>query len=138
MDIKEVHDIMENEFRCVERAAYCNRDCKNCDLVMDSNKIIEAYKFVINMLEKGTYEDIGQYISRDKAINCAKFIIEHERWAPLRYMKFFEMLHVLPSNRVVKVDDVMSIINCYSSEIRSEVLDDIKASIIKLEDKNNE
>ena len=54
MSKKEVHDIMENELRCVQRASVngCDRDCGSCVLLMDTNEIIQAYGKVIKLLEK--------------------------------------------------------------------------------------
>ena len=53
MTCEEVHNIMENELRCVQRASTCccNRECDKCDLLMDTDKIISAYGYVIRMLE---------------------------------------------------------------------------------------
>ena len=51
--IKEVHDIMENELRCVQRASVngCDRECDKCDLLMDADKIVKAYCRVLSMIE---------------------------------------------------------------------------------------
>jgi len=53
MTRKEVHDIMENELRCVQRAEThcCDRECEKCDLLMNTDDIIKAYGYVIRMLE---------------------------------------------------------------------------------------
>lgn len=53
MSKKEVHDIMENELRCVQTASTnrCDRDCGKCPLVMPTDQIVEAYGYVIRMLE---------------------------------------------------------------------------------------
>lgn len=46
MDVKQV---IETELRCVQ--SNCDRDCAKCELVMDQNEIVNAYKQVIEMLE---------------------------------------------------------------------------------------
>ena len=53
MDLIKTHEIMENELRCVQRASVnaCDRDCKHCDLLMDTGEIIQAYGKVIQLLE---------------------------------------------------------------------------------------
>ena len=50
----EVQYIMENELKCVQRAAAnaCDRNCGECDLLMDTDKIIQAYSYVITLLNR--------------------------------------------------------------------------------------
>ncbi len=65
MDLIKAHKIMENELRCVQRASVnaCDRDCKHCDLLMDTNEIIQAYGIVIKILEEQiTIEKIKEEI----------------------------------------------------------------------------
>ena len=52
MTREEVHDLMENELRCVQRGNYCDRDCAKCPLVKDDKELIEAYGYVIKALEQ--------------------------------------------------------------------------------------
>ena len=54
MTTQRLHDIMENELRCVKRASVngCDRDCGECDLLMDTDELIEAYVKVIKMTER--------------------------------------------------------------------------------------
>ena len=52
MTRKQVHDLMENELRCVQRGNYCDRDCAKCPLVKDDKELIEAYSYVIKALEQ--------------------------------------------------------------------------------------
>ena len=63
MTKERVHDIMENELRCVQRAGTnrCDRKCEDCDLLMDTDEIVEAYGMVIKMLEKGEIEETGHW-----------------------------------------------------------------------------
>ena len=52
MTREEVHDLMENELRCVQRGNYCDRDCAKCPLVKEDKELIEAYGYVIKALEQ--------------------------------------------------------------------------------------
>ena len=52
MTREQVHDLMENELRCVQRGNYCDRDCAKCPLVKDDKELIEAYGYVIKALEQ--------------------------------------------------------------------------------------
>lgn len=44
--------VIQNERNCVIRASTCNRDCSNCDLVLDENDILSAYDAAIEALIK--------------------------------------------------------------------------------------
>lgn len=46
--------ILENKIKCVERANYCNRDCANCDLVLEDFEILDAYEKAIHSLKYNT------------------------------------------------------------------------------------
>lgn len=61
MDIKKVRDLMAIEKECVTRANTCNRDCANCELVQKDTDLLEAYSFVIDMLNDKIRDD-GSYI----------------------------------------------------------------------------
>ena len=54
MTREEVHDLMENELKCVQWASTnrCNRDCAKCPLVKDDEKLVQAYGYVIKTLEQ--------------------------------------------------------------------------------------
>ena len=52
MSITRVLEIMENEMECVRRADTCGRDCGKCDLVMDTNELLEAYELAVWALEE--------------------------------------------------------------------------------------
>ena len=52
MSNEEAIKIIQNERNCVIRASACNRDCANCDLVLDENKILLAYDKAIEALLK--------------------------------------------------------------------------------------
>ena len=54
MERVETQHIMETELKCVQRAATnaCDRNCGECDLLMDTDKIIQAYSYVITLLNK--------------------------------------------------------------------------------------
>ena len=70
-----VHEIMENELRCVQRASNycCNRECEKCDLLMDTDEIINAYGYVILMLEKPK-PDYDDAISREAVHKLRKYV----------------------------------------------------------------
>lgn len=57
MKIKDVIDVIEKERECVRRnhECTCDRDCGKCDLLMETEKILDAYEDVIvtyNTLER--------------------------------------------------------------------------------------
>lgn len=52
MTREEAQAVIMNEQKCIDRADRCNRDCGNCDLVMDEKIINEAYNFAIKALEQ--------------------------------------------------------------------------------------
>ena len=63
-DVTKIIDIIENEKKCVLRAGKeeCDRDCLHCDLLRDSNDIIQSYDYVLDVLnnilwEKSFWED---------------------------------------------------------------------------------
>jgi hypothetical protein len=66
MTREEVHDLMENELRCVQRGNYCDRDCAKCPLVKEDKELIEAYGYVIKALEQEPCEDA---ISRQEVLD---------------------------------------------------------------------
>jgi hypothetical protein len=53
MSPEEVKKLMEVERECVHRneAKICDRDCAICDLVQPTERVLEAYDYVISMLE---------------------------------------------------------------------------------------
>lgn len=59
MTKEKIIEIIKNELECVRTASdnKCNRDCENCKLVRDSDDIIKAYDFVIEMLEQESVLD---------------------------------------------------------------------------------
>lgn len=52
MELKRVKELMEIERECVIRGSTCDRDCGKCDLVQDTEELLEAYKIVILELEE--------------------------------------------------------------------------------------
>ena len=66
MTREEVHDLMENELRCVQRGNYCDRDCAKCPLVKEDKELIEAYGYVIKALEQ---EPKTGYLSIDDVMS---------------------------------------------------------------------
>ena len=69
-------DILLNEMECVQRASdeECNRDCAKCDLLRDTNKILQAYRIAIRALEHPEENVVaivpcGDAISRQKVLD---------------------------------------------------------------------
>ena len=55
--IDKALEVMKNELMCVEAADKCDRHCEDCPLVMEAEDIIEAYKWIIKLLEDKKRED---------------------------------------------------------------------------------
>ena len=57
MNMQRVVDILKTEKECVERAGTgtpnkaCNRECADCDLVLDDKEILQAYTLAIGCIE---------------------------------------------------------------------------------------
>ena len=53
MDMKEVVEILKTEKKCVLRNEFgkCDRECGRCDLLMPTERILEAYTLAIERLE---------------------------------------------------------------------------------------
>ena len=71
-------DILLNEMECVQRASdeECNRDCAKCDLLRDTDKILQAYRIAIRALEHPEENVVaiipcGDAIDRAEAIKIA-------------------------------------------------------------------
>ena len=71
----EVIDILLNEVECVQRASdeECNRDCAKCDLLRDTNKILQAYRIAIRALEHPE-ENVVAIVPCDDAISRQKVL----------------------------------------------------------------
>jgi hypothetical protein len=80
-------EVLRKEIECVKRAdaGECNRDCARCELVMDSERIIEAYRNAIYAIKRTTItvevsvsdmpevtNKLEKYIARHKKITKAK------------------------------------------------------------------
>jgi hypothetical protein len=52
-------ELMKIELECVSREN-CDRNCSNCELVQQREELIDAYKSVINVLEKYEGELYGK------------------------------------------------------------------------------
>lgn len=51
--IEQVIKVIKNERLCVLRnIAGCDRDCKNCDLVLPDSEIIDAYNYCLEILNE--------------------------------------------------------------------------------------
>lgn len=57
MNMQRVIEILRTEKECVERAGTatpnrsCNRNCADCDLVLDDTEILQAYTLAIGYIE---------------------------------------------------------------------------------------
>lgn len=55
MELNRIEQIMRNERLCMFARAStinsCNRDCANCDLLLPTNEILEAYDCVIKIID---------------------------------------------------------------------------------------
>lgn len=74
----DVIDILLNEMECVQRVSddECNRDCAKCDLLKDTDKILQAYRIAVKSLEHPEENVVkiipcGDLISRQAAIHLA-------------------------------------------------------------------
>ena len=58
MRMERAIEILENEMECVKRndMGNCDRDCAQCDLLLDTDEILTAYKMIIDDV-KNTIED---------------------------------------------------------------------------------
>ena len=54
MNNTKIISILENELNCINRANYCDRECINCDLVLDDTELIEAYIDAIRIIQNNT------------------------------------------------------------------------------------
>lgn len=53
MGINQIIEILEKEKECVKRnvGKDCDRDCGNCDLVLEDEEILTAYTLAISILK---------------------------------------------------------------------------------------
>ena len=56
----DVIEVLKTEKACVERQPNCDRDCANCDLVLEAEDVIRAYEIAISVIEnlKGVLEEL--------------------------------------------------------------------------------
>ena len=52
MNDNDVIEILKNELKCIDRANHCDRDCGNCDLVLEDTELIEAYERAIHSVKR--------------------------------------------------------------------------------------
>lgn len=50
-EIERAIEQIEKEKQCVIRADKCNRDCDNCDLLSDTENILNSYDLAIQALQ---------------------------------------------------------------------------------------
>jgi len=53
MGINRIIEIFEVEKQCIKRniGKDCNRDCSNCDLVLEDEELLTAYNLAISILK---------------------------------------------------------------------------------------
>lgn len=60
LTIDEAITLVNIEKECINRADNCNRKCNECDLVQDSNKLLDLYEQLAEWLEElKAYREIG-------------------------------------------------------------------------------
>ena len=78
MNMNRVVEILKNEKECVERqdTPKCNRDCGNCDLLLPTEEVKQAYTLAIGCIEgtQNLLDEIRAEIDKwhhltDKAFN---------------------------------------------------------------------
>lgn len=58
---REMIEILENELKCMKAAETCNRECQYCQLVRDSDDVIEAHEMALNYLKGVKNVDMAKY-----------------------------------------------------------------------------
>ena len=101
MTREEAQAVIMNEQKCIDRADRCNRDCGNCDLVMDEKIINEAYNFAIKALEQ-TERKTGKWKIRedmygDTEATCSECGFETVVDQPGNNLPMLSDLHFCPS-----------------------------------------
>ena len=61
MTNEEIIELIKIEKQCVLRADTCDRQCDNCDLVQDSNKLLEMYDEIIYILDVAFPNTVKEY-----------------------------------------------------------------------------
>ena len=61
MTNEEIVELIKIEKQCVLRADTCDRQCDNCDLVQDSNKLLEMYDEIIYILDVAFPNTVKEY-----------------------------------------------------------------------------
>lgn len=66
MDIQQILKVLKNERECIARqgTAKCDRNCKECDLCLPDNEILEVYDYLISGYE---LTEIPISISKEEA-----------------------------------------------------------------------
>ena len=50
MEESRVIELLRIERECVRRGSTCNRDCANCDIVQDTDELLEMYGTAIELI----------------------------------------------------------------------------------------
>lgn len=70
----EAINILENEIKCVERANHCDRNCANCNLILEDFDILEAYEKAIHSLKYNTNHRKAYKRFKNKYVNLKRII----------------------------------------------------------------
>lgn len=80
MNQTEALKIMQTEKECVERqgtVACPNRDCENCDLLLPTEKVVEAYDVAIKVLERDWIPLTTRPMTEDEKEHYADFVADN-------------------------------------------------------------
>ena len=136
MTRKQVHDLMENELRCVQRGNYCDRDCAKCPLVKDDKELIEAYGYVIKALEQETVSkevyDHEYFLRKEFEMKIARL---EQTFAKIRaeidVARFIDKDTKLCKNANASgLEVAMQIIDKYKNEYQRDILPKYEAKVI--------
>ena len=72
MTPQEAREIMVTEWECVDRqdTPKCDRDCRHCDLVMDTELVREAYRMATKALDQ--QQKTGHWIDTGSGQECSE------------------------------------------------------------------
>lgn len=56
MENERIVELLNIEKECIQRADSCDRNCAKCDLVQDSNELIQMYTDAIEIIDKNGKE----------------------------------------------------------------------------------
>lgn len=107
MQIDKIIQVMQNEKECVIRNSkqQCNRECNNCDLVLEDNEIIEAYTYVIHIIN---------------SVEKLRKRLRKSRKEAKRYKRKYLMLKIKISRTIEQLSEYGSIMVQYTNKMSKE------------------